>query len=287
MEIVRRWSRTWIAAVLAAGLLASGLLAALPANAAAKRAKAAKPAKASKSSSTWCTKKGMPTRLGSLAPGKIPVPGTKLVLNEKYTGFSIQVPGRSKAIGPFTGTSPKFIGDGSRILYSRGLLVRAVRSDGTGDTPIVCGFNPTTTSDGNTIFFGGVNGLDMSFQLTEKARTPTVVSDTGGSISISPDETLLAFDSYVGNIRQIKLTNLQTGSTRNLFEMNLDGFGATEAVSWSSDSKHIFAGLLVDPCCTNPLDQFYKISISDPSTGVRITFDESYSQRAPERMEIL
>jgi hypothetical protein len=280
MRFVRPSARFWIAAILAPGLV---IAVSSPADAAAKRATTAAKVKPSKS----CTKKAIPNRLGSLAAGKVPPRGTKLVINESYTGFSIEIPGRTKRIGPFRGTSPKFIGDGSRILYSQGLLVRAVRADGTRNTPIVCGFNPTTSADGNTIFFGGVNGLDMSFQLTEKARTPTVVSDTGGSISVSPDEKLLAFDSYVGSIRSIKVRDLQNGSTRSLFDMSLDGFGATEAVSWSADSKFIFAGLLVDPCCNDPLDQFYKISVSDPSTGVRISFDESYSQRAPERLEIV
>jgi hypothetical protein len=262
-------------AVTTSLLLLVSLLLTSPSDAAQK-----KPAK------NRCMTKKAPTRLGSLRAGVVPVSGTKLVIDASYTGFTIEIPGRKKAIGPFTGTSPKFIGDGSRIFYSQGLLIRAVRSDGTGDTPIVCGFNPSTTSDGDSIFFGGVNGLDRSFRLDRNVTTATVVSDTGGSIAVSPDGRMLAFDEYAGSKRIIKVLEFANPVRRALFEMNLDGFGATETISWSADSTFIFAGLIKDPCCSNPLDEFYKISVAPPGSGIKVGLDESYSQRAPERTVI-
>jgi hypothetical protein len=256
-------------------VLLAGLIQAPPSDAARK-----------KTAKGRCTTRKTPTRLGSLAAGAIPVSGTKLVTNAKYTGFSIEVPGRKKGIGPFVGTSPEFIGDGSRILYSQGLLIRGVRTDGTGDTPIVCGFNPSTTADGNSIFFGGVNGLDRSFRLDPNVKTTTVVSDTGGSIAVSPDGRLLSFDEYEGSKRIIKVLEFANPVSRALFEMNLDGFGATETISWSADSAFVFAGLIKDPCCSSPLDEFYKISVAPPGSGVKVGLDDSYSQRAPERTTI-
>jgi hypothetical protein len=262
------------------------LVGSAPANAATKATR--KPAKSS------CTKRVTPTRLGKLDAGVVPVSGTRLVMNEKYTAFTIEVPGRAKGLGPFVGTSPKFIGDGSRILYTRGPLIRGVHADGSGDTSIACGFNPSTTADGDSIFFGGVNGLDRSFRLDRKAAKATIVSDTGGSIAVSPDETLLAFDEYLGSKRVVKVLDLlkapaeprPVSEARPLFEMSLDGFGATEAISWSSDSKFVFAGLIIDPCCTNPLDRYFRISVEPPGAGAQISFDESYAQRAADRTSI-
>jgi Tol biopolymer transport system component len=133
-------------------------------------------------------------------------------------------------------------------------------------------FTNNSSPDGCALF---INGTDLyRLDLSDGTVTELLPAGSTGYLALSPDETQVAYTSYMDNQVTLHVRDLENGQEEQI-KLYAEEEYAQSAVIWSPDGTQLLATLAFEACNPDWSQSIVRVDLSDKSVTMLIDKDNS------------